>query len=95
MHDSTIMDCYYNNCTIASCTDMYIIVVSLHRSVSAMEIIRDMTVVGVSLVTMDLIALSHKFFPDDHLLHTLIVTGLNSLILLFSHVHLTQDTWLY
>ena len=85
----------FNNCTIASCTDMYIIVVSLHRSVRAMKIMRDMTVVSVSLVTMDLIALSHKFFLDNHLLHTLIVIGLNSWILLFSHVHLTQGAWLY
>ena len=65
------------------------------RSVSAMEISQDMTVVGVSLVTIDLIALSHKFFPVHLLLPTLKVTGLHSLILLFSHVHLTQGTWLY
>ena len=31
----------------------------------------DMTVVGVSLVTMDLIALSHKFFLDNLLPPTL------------------------
>ena len=37
---------------------------SIHRSVSAVEITQDMTVVGVSLVTMDPIALSHKLFPD-------------------------------
>ena len=74
---------------------MMISLLSIHRSVSAVEITQDMTVVGVSLVTMDLIALSHKLFPDDHLLPTLTVTGLHSLILLFSHVHLTQGTWLY
>ena len=74
-----------------SCIIM-ISLLSIHRSVSAVEITRDMT---VSLVTMDLIALSHKLFPDDHLLPTLTVTGLHSFILLFSHVHLTQGTWLY
>ena len=77
-----------------SCIIM-ISLLSIHRSVSALEITQDMTVVGVSLVTMDLIALSHKLFPDDNLLPTLTVTGLHSFILLFSHVHLTQGTWLY
>ena len=62
------------------------------RSVNALEITLGMTVVGVGLVTMDLIALSHKFFLDNLLLPTLIVIGLNLLILFFYHVHLTQGT---
>ena len=52
----------------------------------------DMTVVGVSLAIMDQIALSQKFFSDDHWLPTLIVTGLHTLILFCSHVYLTQGT---
>ena len=55
----------------------------------------DMTVVGVSLAIMDQIALSQKFFSDGHWLPTLIVTGLHTLILFCSHVHLTQGTWSY
>ena len=66
--------------------------VCLLRSVNAMETTLDMTVVGVGLVTMDLIALSHKFFLDNLLLPTPIITGLNLLILFFYHVHLTQGT---
>ena len=71
--DYTIISLRGHHLTNLNPQELIIIIIVFflnHRLVSALEITLDMTVVGVGLVTMALVALSHRFFLDNLLLPT-------------------------